>query len=70
MIRQNLKNKKKEATLELYNLSDDPTESINVAEQHPDILKQAEAIFKREHQNAEIERFRIPLIENGLLANE
>ncbi len=70
VVRQNLKNKRKEATLELYNLSDDPTESINVADQHQDILKQAEAIFKREHQNAEIERFRIPLIENGLLANE
>uniref|UniRef100_UPI0030F7A0B9 arylsulfatase n=1 Tax=uncultured Wocania sp. TaxID=2834404 RepID=UPI0030F7A0B9 len=69
LVRQNLKTTKKEPTLELYNLLNDPTESNNVANKYPEIIKQAEAIFKREHQNAEIENFRIPLIENGLLAN-
>ncbi len=70
VVRQNLKHKKKKATLELYNLKDDPSESNNIANLHPNIIKQAEAIFKKEHQNAEVEHFRIPLIENGLLANE
>ncbi|WP_411030148.1 arylsulfatase [Spongiimicrobium sp. 3-5] len=66
VVRQNLKNKK-EPTLELYDLSKDPEESNNVAEEHPELIRKAAAIFAKEHQNAEIERFRIPLIENGLL---
>jgi arylsulfatase len=66
IVRQNLKNKK-EPTLELYNLAIDPTESNNVASQNPEILEKAAAIFKREHQDAVSERFRIPLIESGLL---
>lgn len=70
VVRQNLKSKKKEATLELYNLKEDSSESNNIAHLHPNIIKKAETIFKREHQNAEIERFRIPLIEEGLLADK
>ncbi len=66
IVRQNLKNKK-EPTLELYNLALDPTESNNVALQNPEILEKAAAIFKREHKDAVSERFRIPLIESGLL---
>tara|TARA_R110002049_G_scaffold45868_3_gene133386 strand:- start:2395 stop:3966 length:1572 start_codon:yes stop_codon:yes gene_type:complete len=66
IVRQNLKNKK-EPTLELYNLAIDPTESNNVASQNPKILERAAAIFKREHKDAVSERFRIPLIESGLL---
>ena len=70
VIRQNLKNKKKEPTLELYNLKDDPEELNNVAENHPEILKKAAKIFESEHENAEVERFRIPIIENGLLGGK
>ena len=35
--------------LELYDLSKDPGETTNVAAQHPDIVKQMEAIIEREH---------------------
>lgn len=67
VIRRNLKNKKKEPTLELYNLNDDVREENNLASQYPEILDKAARIFKVEHSNAEVERFRIPLVENGLL---
>lgn len=66
LIRRNLKNKE-EPTLELYNLKYDPGETENLAASHPELLKKAAAIFEKEHQNADIERFRIPSIENGLL---
>ncbi len=69
VIRQNLKNPKKEPTLELYDLSIDPEELNNIAHQHPEIIEKAANIFKDEHVDAEIERFRIPLIEDGLLSD-
>ena len=47
-------------TLELYNLATDPEETNNVAEAHPEIVKKALAIFRREHTEAELARFRIP----------
>lgn len=68
VIRQNLKNKK-EPTLELYNLKTDSNEKNNVAAEHPEIIEKAARIFEREHLDASIERFRIPLIENGLLSD-
>ena len=70
VIRRNLKDKKAEPTLELYNLNTDIREENNVAEMHPDILEKAAKIFETEHTNAEVERFRIPLVERGLLTNE
>lgn len=70
LIRKNLKNPKKEPTLELYNLKEDIREENNIAEQHPDIIKKAAKIFKEQHTNAEVERFRIPVVENGLLFDE
>lgn len=68
VVRQHLKDEQQAPTLELYNLSIDPAESNNVAEAHPEIIQQAAEIFDREHQTPEIERFRIPLIEEGFLA--
>jgi len=70
LIRQNLKDNKKEPTIELYNLKTDPTESINVADKHPEIIEEAVKIFKEQHKNAWSDRFRIPLIENGLLSDK
>ncbi len=67
VIRRNLKNKKEKPTLELYNLNDDIEEENNIAAKHPDILERAAKIFKAEHINAEVELFRMPLVENGLL---
>jgi arylsulfatase len=66
-VRQHLKDKEK-PTLELYDLANDPTESKNVASEHPDILEKAAAIFKQEHTKSEFERFQIPLLEQGLLS--
>ncbi len=68
VIRQHLKDDKA-PTLELYNLKTDPVETQNMTSQHPEIIAQAAAIFKREHENATTERFRIPSIEQGLMRN-
>jgi len=46
-------------TLELYDLKSDPAESNDVAAQNPDIVAQIEAIMKREHTPAELDRFKI-----------
>jgi arylsulfatase len=54
-VRQNLKPTKKQGggkpdlTIELYNLKDDPTESKNVAADHPDIVKKIETIMRQQH---------------------
>jgi arylsulfatase A-like enzyme len=44
--------------VELYNLDEDPTESNNVAEQHPDIVNKIEEIMKTARTRPEVERFR------------
>ncbi len=68
LVRQHLKDKE-EPTLELYNLATDPSESTNVADKHPEIIEKAASIFKKEHRDAQTERFRIPSIETGLLSD-
>jgi len=67
IIRRNLKNNKTEPSLELYNLKDDLREENNRALEYPEILEKAAKIFAAQHENAEVERFRIPLVEKGLL---
>ena len=69
VVRRNLKNDQP-ATLELYDLSVDPGETQNQADQHPEVTEQAAAIFAREHEDAATDRFRIPLIEGGLLSGK
>ena len=54
-------------SLELYNLKEDPAEENNIAEQHPQLIEQADAYFRQAHQRSEIERFQIPLLEEGFL---
>ena len=54
-------------SLELYNLNEDPAEENNIAEQHPQLIEQADAYFRQAHQRSEIERFQIPLLEEGFL---
>lgn len=69
VVRQNLKNEK-EPTLELYNLKDDPTETTNLADAHPEVLKKAAEIFKTERDSPELEDFEIPLLRAGLLTEK
>jgi len=66
LVRQNLVNDK-EPTLELYNLEDDPTETKNVAALHPEVIAKASDIFDRERETPELENFKMPEIEHGLL---
>ena len=54
-------------SLELYNLKEDPAEENNIAEQHPQLIEQADAYFRQAHRRSEIERFQIPLLEEGFL---
>ncbi|WP_245224754.1 arylsulfatase [Pseudozobellia sp. WGM2] len=68
VVRQNLTNNKP-ATLELYDLKKDPTEQNNVAEQHPEIIDRAIEIFKEQRETPELEHFKMPAIEGGLIAN-
>jgi arylsulfatase len=44
--------------LELYNLEENPREENDVAGEHPDVVAEIEAIMKREHVPATIERFK------------
>ncbi len=46
-------------SIELYDLKSDPTESNNIAASKPEIVAKIEAIMKREHTPAEIDRFKI-----------
>ena len=69
LVRQHLKDSLA-PTLELYDLKNDPEELYNVADKHPDILKKAAIIFEQSHSKAEIERFHIPILENGLFSND
>ena len=68
VLRRNLKNEKK-PTLELYDLAEDPRETKNLADEHPEIIERAAAIFEHEYEEPEVEQFRIPSVEDrkGLL---
>ena len=48
--------------LALYNLELDPREEKDIADEHPEIIAQMEAILKAEHTPAQIERFKIKLL--------
>ena len=45
--------------VELYNLKNDLTESNDISAQFPEIVDQMEAIMKREHAPADLDRFKI-----------
>jgi arylsulfatase len=60
VVKTHLKDKNNEPTLELYNLKTDIGETINVADQHPDILEKAAKILESQHTEPTIEKFKIP----------
>lgn len=60
-IRQNLLKKKAELKTELYNLESDPSESRDVAAEHPEVVERIEQLFNEQHTNSEV--FRFPAID-------
>ena len=49
--------------IELYDLNHDIKEEYDLAEQHPDIIKQVEEIMIREHHTSSVERFRLKSLD-------
>ncbi len=48
--------------LELYDLNADSREQVNVAAEHPEVVREIEAIMRREHVPSAVERFRFPVL--------
>ncbi|WMI67056.1 arylsulfatase [Aestuariibaculum sp. YM273] len=67
MIWKNIK--KGNTEVELYDLSKDITEELNVADAHREIIKHFYAIIKEEHSTPEIDRFKIEAVENLVNSN-
>lgn len=49
--------KQPDAAWQLFNLATDAGETIDVAKQHPAIIKHVDAILKKEHQSAPIKEW-------------
>ena len=47
--------------IELYNLVTDPREQQNVADKHPEIVKRALEIIRKEHVDPVVEKFQMPI---------
>lgn len=60
--------KKDNKDIELYNLDTDITESINIADKHPEIVERLFGIIKKEHTTPIVERFRINQLETVFVA--
>lgn len=52
-VKSNMK-KNKNAPWEIYNLKTDEKESVDVAAQHPELVKKFEEIVKKEHRPAPV----------------
>lgn len=57
-VRKNI-NKNPSASWELYDLSNDPNEQINIADQHLKVLKQFDIIVKKEHQHPVVNEWEV-----------
>jgi arylsulfatase A-like enzyme len=51
-----------ETALQLFDLESDPREEHDVADAHPGVVAEIEAILEREHTPSPIERFRFPVL--------
>ncbi|MDH3709097.1 MAG: arylsulfatase [Cyclobacteriaceae bacterium] len=56
--------------LELYDLQSDPGEEKDLALEQPQIVAQIEAIMAEQHQEATIEKFRMPALGDRVIASE
>ena len=50
--------------LQLYNLIDDPQELNDLASDYPEIVIKMENLLKEAHTTANIDKFKIPALEN------
>ena len=55
-----------EPTLELYNLSEDLSETTNVVGEHPNVVQRAQLIIDQEHTDPVLDNFKIPKLAAGL----
>jgi arylsulfatase len=55
--------RKNSLQMELYDLKTDPTESKNIADQHPDIVREIEMIMRKEHVRPQVASFILPALE-------
>ena len=49
--------------LQLYNLDDDPKELNDLASKYPEIVEKMEISMKEAHTEAEIQNFKIPVLD-------
>ena len=57
--------KKGNNKIELYNLSEDIREEIDISSENPDIIKKFNDIFSREHVKSNIKRFHMGYIDDN-----
>ncbi|HEY9116895.1 MAG TPA: sulfatase/phosphatase domain-containing protein, partial [Roseivirga sp.] len=50
--------------IELYNLAIDPTEQKNIASENPEVVASIKKAMEEAHRDAELPKFRIPVISN------
>ncbi|MES1159661.1 MAG: sulfatase-like hydrolase/transferase, partial [Bacteroidota bacterium] len=61
-IRQNIK--KGNLKIQLFDLATDIQETHDIADSHPDIVKQMEEIMKKEHERPVVSTFLMPALDN------
>ena len=69
VVRQNLLNDK-DPTIELYDLKNDPLELENIAKSNPEVLTKAAKIVDKQRNSPELDHFKIPLLNDGLLTKK
>jgi len=55
--------KKGNKDVEVYNLADDIAEQNNIADQHPEMVKEFFKVIKKEHRTPEVDRFKLDAVE-------
>ena len=50
--------------LQIFNLADDPKELNNLASNHPDIVEKMQRYMDQAHTEAQMEKFKIPVLDN------